>query len=167
MLGGMSYHRLRRFAGGVLLSSLIVISNGGLAATLINMSGMIAPSSCVIDEGKAIDVNFGDEVLTTRIDGINYKKEIEYKLKCENNTSDAIRMKIVGSPSFKPSALETNKEGLGVELQVNDKPIMINDWLYFTYPDSPRLQAVPIKKVGSMLSGGEFVATAALLVDYQ
>ncbi|WP_368925987.1 fimbrial protein [Serratia marcescens] len=154
---------------GSLLLLLIVSSKSGQAATSLNMTGtIIAPLACVINGEKAIDVNFGDEVLTTRVDGINYKKKIEYTLVCKNNVSNAIRMKVMGSPtSFTSSALETDKENLGVQLQADDKPLAINSWLNFIYPNNPKLQAVPVKKPGGELSGGTFVAIATLLVDYQ
>ncbi len=122
----------------------------------------------MINGEKTIDINFGDEVITTRVNGINYKEDIEYSLTCNDKTSKALRMKIMGVPSFKSSVLVTNKDNLGVELLADDKPIVINDWLNFTYPtNNPKLQAVPVKVVGSELAGGEFFATATLLVDYQ
>jgi hypothetical protein len=45
--------------------------------------------------------------------------------------------------------------------------LAVNEWIDFTYPKTPTLQAVPVKRAGAVLSGGDFSAMATLMVDYQ
>ncbi|WP_372777726.1 fimbrial protein, partial [Salmonella enterica] len=48
-------------------------------------------------------------------------------------------------------------------------PVGITDWLNFTLSGSngPELEAVPVKEPTTQLAGGDFNASATLVVDYQ
>jgi type 1 fimbria pilin len=77
-------------------------------------------------------------------------------------------MKIKGNQTaFDNTALQTNITDFGVALRANGLPLKINDWVNFTYPDKPVFQAVPVKKAGVTLKGGDFIAGATLMVEYQ
>lgn len=64
-------------------------------------------------------------------------------------------------------------EGLGIRIQqAGNKqlvPVGITDWLNFTLSGSngPELEAVPVKEPTTQLAGGDFNASATLVVDYQ
>lgn len=153
--------------GLALSATLFSVSNH--AATTINITGtVIAPLSCVINDNQTITVDFGNDLVTTRVDGSNYMKTVDYTLVCKNNTSNAIKMKIEGSAtSFNNSALQTEQADLGIELHAGGQPLPINSWLNFTYPNKPLLEAVPVKRTGGALEAGAFSAAATLMVDYQ
>ncbi|WP_261110679.1 fimbrial protein [Serratia liquefaciens] len=115
-----------------------------------------------------ISVDFGSELLTTKIDGNNYIRTVDYSLVCKGNTRNAMKMKVQGNATtFNASALQTNMADLGISLRANGAALTINNWINFTYPDKPVLQAVPVMRAGSTLSGGDFMAAATLMVDYQ
>lgn len=63
--------------------------------------------------------------------------------------------------------------GLGIRIQqAGNKqlvPVGITDWLNFTLSGSngPELEAVPVKEPTTQLAGGDFNASATLVVDYQ
>ena len=159
--------RHRWIFGLALSATLFSVSNH--AATTINITGtVIAPLSCVINDHNTIAVDFGNDLVTTRVDGNRYMKTVDYTLACKNNTSNAIKMKIEGSvAAFDNSALRTEQADLGIALRANGQPLPINSWLNFTYPNKPLLQAVPVKRAGGTLRTGDFSAGATLMVDYQ
>jgi len=129
---------------------------------------VVAPPPCIINDDQTIDVDFGNELLTTKIDGDNYIKTVDYTLECKDSTRNAMKLKIQGNATtFDASALQTNMADLGVALKANGTVLTVNDWVNFTYPDKPMLQAVPVKRAGSTLSGGDFAAAATMMVDYQ
>ncbi|HEJ0329746.1 fimbrial protein [Serratia marcescens] len=128
---------------------------------------VVAPPPCVINGDRTIDVDFGN-VNTTDVDGQNHLTTVDYTLECESGSSNAMKMAIMGSPTaFDGSALQTNITDFGIALKANGMPLTINNWLNFTYPDKPVLQAVPVKRNGVTLKGGEFSAGATMMVNYQ
>lgn len=128
---------------------------------------LIEPPPCVINNDKPIEVDFG-EVMTTRVDGNNYKTLINYSLTCTRPKSNALSLTISGSAaSFSTTALKTNKTGLGVRILVGNTPYTINSSLKFTNPNKPTLYAVPVQQNGVSLTEGEFSSTATIGVAYQ
>ncbi|WFC29464.1 fimbrial protein [Proteus mirabilis] len=63
----------------------------------INITGnVIAPPPCLINDGKMIEVNFG-EVMSTRINDSNYKQPIEYTAICQKRPTNAMKVYITGN----------------------------------------------------------------------
>ncbi|MDT3253738.1 fimbrial protein [Serratia sp. root2] len=128
---------------------------------------VVAPPPCVINDDRPIEVEFGD-VMTTRVDGSNYKMPVNYTLSCTGGTSNAMKLQVKGiGAAFDATVLQTNKAELGIELRQGDSKLAVNDWLNFTYPNKPELWAVPVKQSGATLTGGEFSAGATMEVAYQ
>jgi type 1 fimbria pilin len=148
---------------------ILLISGHAQAFTPVYITGtVIAPLPCVINGNNAIDVNFGDDLLTSNIDGENYMKTVDYGLECSTGTRNALKLQVQGNAtSFDGSALQTNMPNLGIALKANGRSLAINGWVNFTYPDKPLLQAVPVKRAGSMLTSGKFTVAATLMVNYQ
>lgn len=153
----------------------------GLAALLAGMPFMVgaekstvtikvtvlAPPACVINDNLPVEVNFGD-VMTTRVDGNNYRRRVKYTLSCTGASSNSIRLQVHGvGAAFDNKVLLTQKTGLGIALLQGGNRLPINSWLNFTYPTLPVLEAVPVKQEGITLSAGEFSAGATLKVAYQ
>lgn len=160
----------RELRGAILLLVLSVIPvSSPQADTDIHFSGTVtAPIPCVINGKQVIETHFGDDLITTHIDGYNYLKTLSYTLECRGNSKNTFRMKVLGGVTeFNQYALQTNLRDLGVELRANGVPLAINTWFGFTYPDIPLLQAVPVKRIGQNLPAGMFSANAMMLVDYQ
>ncbi|VEA61122.1 Minor fimbrial protein prsF precursor [Serratia plymuthica] len=147
------------------LSALRAVADTAIVTIKVTV---VAPPPCTINGEQVIDVDFGSELLTTQIDGSNYLKTVDYSLECQSGTSNAMKLQIQGTPTaFDSSALQTNMADLGIALKVNGSALTVNDWVNFTYPNKPVLQAVPVKRAGSTLNGGDFSAGATLMVDYQ
>lgn len=135
----------------------------------ISFSGTLnEPLACTVNSGKSISVNFGNDLVTTKVDGSNYIRTIDYTLDCKGNSKNTMKMKIAGAPApFDSTVLMSTKNNeLGIALRANGAPLAVGSWLNFTYPNKPTLQAVPVKAAGT-LSAGFFSAGATLLVEYQ
>ncbi|HID9396040.1 TPA: fimbrial protein [Serratia marcescens] len=150
------------------LTGLTFVSVGQAATAPIYISGTITSKpQCVVNNNQTIRVAFGDDLVTTKVNGRNYLRTIDYTLECKSNAKNTMKMKIAGSAaSFDSSAIQSNKGNLAIALRANGTALAIGSWLNFTYPNKPILQAVPVKGSG-VLTTGFFSAGATLMVDYQ
>ncbi len=139
-----------------------------LAATTVTVKvTVVAAPPCTINGDRVIEVDFGD-VIVPRVDGRQYLKMVDYSLECKGQLSNAMKLAVQGNPTaFDNTALQTNVADFGIALRANGQPLAINSWMNFTYPSKPTLQAVPVKRAGADLPGGEFSAAATLMVLYQ
>ena len=129
---------------------------------------VIAPPPCVINNNNLIEVNFGNDVMTNRIDGSYRKQTVVYSVECTNAPDNAMKMQIQGTGAgFDSEVLKTNMDDLGVALLYNGNRQPINTWVNFTYPNMPTIEVVPVKLAGATLSGGAFSAGATMKVEYQ
>ncbi|MEG9795526.1 fimbrial protein [Serratia marcescens] len=159
---------------GVLLP-LLLVSPGSEAATAlpdiyVDITGTVISSSlCTVNGERAIEVNFGSEVMVEKVNGSNYLKPINYTLDCSGATKNSLRLKIQGAPaSFNSGVLATaERSNLGILLWYNNSPTEINSWINFQYPTLPVLMVAPVKQQGTDLTTGTFSASATLLVEYQ
>lgn len=157
---------LPRALAGV-LTALPMLVFAAPSATVTVKVTVVAPPPCVVNDDRPIEVEFGD-VMTTRVDGDNYKMPVNYTLSCTGGTSNAMKLQIKGNgAAFDATVLQTNKTGLGIELRQGGNKLAVNKWLHFSYPNKPELWAIPVKQVGTTLTGGEFSAGATMAVDYQ
>ncbi|HGE8335552.1 TPA: fimbrial protein [Serratia marcescens] len=125
------------------------------------------PLACTLNNDRQISVDFGDDMMTTKVNGLNYTRAIDYTLECRNNSKNTMRLKIMGVVAgFNNTAIQSSNVDLAIALRANGVAYTIGSWLNFTYPNKPVLQAVPIKE-GNSLSAGFFSAGATMMVDYQ
>ncbi|MDL5167557.1 fimbrial protein [Proteus faecis] len=134
----------------------------------VNITGyVIAPPPCVINNGQMVEVNFG-EIMSTRIDGSNYKQPVVYKVECTKMPTNMMKISVGGnSTGFDSNALRTNITGLGVRILYQNKTLRLGQTINFTYPNAPTLEAIPVRDYSAKLTGGDFSATATLRVEYQ
>ncbi|CAI8791529.1 fimbrial protein [Pseudomonas serboccidentalis] len=142
------------------------LADAAPATTTINVTVTVTAPTCVINDGRVIEVDFGNDVMTTRVDGNNYMKTVDYTLKCDSAQSNAMKMQIQGAGTSN-NLLSTNKSGLAIAFLNNGASFPMNTWSNFTLPNKPNLQAVPVKSGSQVLTGGEFSAAATMMVDYQ
>lgn len=157
------------------ISLIFLITLTGLPLALawnaqVNFSGtLVRPPSCIINNDTPIDLDFGDNLLTTRIDGVHYRQRLNWTLVCSDNPSNSMHLRITGSgASFDATALATNVHGLGIRFSQGaaNTTLNLNDWLDFTYPTLPVLTAIPVKDPSVKLSGGTFTAGATLITEF-
>ncbi|MGU3309686.1 fimbrial protein [Pseudomonas sp. M5A4_2d] len=148
---------------------LWAVSQSAQADTSLTIRAVIiAPPPCVINSGGTLDVPFGNDLLTSRVDGVNYRRDVPYTVTCDSPFNNAMKLELKGTgASFDSRVLLTRKPDLGVKLFVNGADWPLNTAVNFTHPNFPVVQAVPVKRAGSSLTGGAFDAAATLVVDYQ
>ncbi|WP_058914530.1 fimbrial protein, partial [Entomohabitans teleogrylli] len=132
----------------------ICASSYTLADATVNFRGtLIEAPPCVVNNDNMITVNFGNEIMTTRVDGSD-KKPIEYELDCSNAVSSSQKVRISGTvASFDPTALAGGKTGLGIALYNGNTRLTPGTWVNFIDPNKPNLSAALIKQNGVTLSG--------------
>lgn len=136
--------------------------------TYVTIRGnVIAPPPCVINNGNTILVDFG-EVMSTRIDGQRYKQPVNYTAECTKMPTNAMTLAITGNTAgFDAGLLQTEIAGLGVRMLYQGRQLNPSEKVKFTYPVFPALEAVPVRDMTAVLTGGDFSAVATLELDYQ
>lgn len=152
----------------VILLFMSVVSIGANYSP-INISGtLIDMPDCRVESGNDIEVNFGDEIITTRIDGENYKANIHWPLVCSNMLSTKLTLKIEGERAeFDTSLLKTSTDNLAIILYVNDTKLMLGGNIPFDYENPPVLWAAPVSNNNSDLKHGPFTGFATMIIGYQ
>ncbi|HDL7749478.1 TPA: fimbrial protein [Yersinia enterocolitica] len=155
-----------------LLVTSVLFSGNVLAAGEMTFKGtLIEPPTCTINGDKPINVDFGKEVMTSRVDGKLYSKPVEHGLKCEGLKIPGMKLQIEGVPaSFDTKSLKTSNANLAVQISADAKQLDVNTWLKFTHgetPKIPKLTVVLVKNKEGTLKGGDFTASATMKVDYE
>lgn len=170
----MKQHRQQSFALlswavslGLLLSLNLVLAHAADQGIAIVRVTIIAPP-CEINGNGLIEVPFGEDVMTTKVDGNYKKRQVPYSLECKEGSPKMMKMWVGGTGAvFDSRVLSTNRTDLGIALLSGGNPLPINSWVNFTYPNYPRLEAVPVKRSGAKLTAGPFSAGATMKVEYQ
>lgn len=137
----------------------------------VYISGIITDSLCDISDSETIEVNFGDEIIASKIDGVNYSKAIEFDFICKLDTGTPLKLKISGSPTLdwgQGKFISTTNKNLGIKIFIGDgQQLMPNEWFNFDYPNTPSISAVLVKNNDATLEGGEFHGYALLKIEVQ
>lgn len=160
---------------GSLFVSLIIgsclVTSQVLADTsvaIVTVKVTVISEPCVINNGDPIVVNFGDNLLTTEVDGNNYIQPVDYRLSCPDATSDDMKMTISGTGAgFDGTVLQGSQPSLGIKILSGGNLMPLNQALNFNRNTPPVLQAVPVKDPAGKLTGGAFTASATMSVEYQ
>ncbi|MBB4820630.1 type 1 fimbria pilin [Pseudomonas alcaligenes] len=135
-----------------------------LAEENMKFSGrLVGPPACSFNEGTVLEVDFG-EMVTSKIDGKNYKKEVDYALTCSNASKVSLRF-CCGAAGFE-GAIYVGVPDFGLKAYADDKALNIGDSYSFTYPNNPKLSFIPVKKQGATLKGGGFSAGTTLQIAF-
>ncbi len=156
--------------GGILL--LMALSGSAGAAENMRFSGtLIEPPPCTINDGGEVDVDFGNRVGVTKVDGVNYLQPVNYRVTCGPGAGAgawSMTLAVVGTPAdYDEAAIESNVDDLAVRLLQNGKRFTLNQPIPIKLNAPPTLEAVPVKRPGAALKEGAFEATATLLAVYQ
>lgn len=147
---------------------LLLIQSVFSATTVMVRVTIFAPPPCIINNNNPIEVEF-DEIMTTRIDGEQYIRPVNYVLDCTTAVTDTLKVRIQGiEAAFGDGRLlATDTNGLAIRFIRLGHEMPVNSWVNFTYPNTPKVWAVPVKEAGVMLTEGEFSSSATLQVAYQ
>ncbi|CAI2486732.1 MULTISPECIES: fimbrial protein [Serratia] len=150
---------------------LLALGKAGVGqATEMQFRGkLIEPPVCSINDDGIVDVNFGDRLGVNKVDGVNYRQAVNYRISCEGSTgTDGMTLIFSGAVStFDKAALQTSMSDLGIRIYQNDQPMAPGSKIAINPSSPPQLEAVPVQRPGAVLSEGQFEATATLQVNYQ
>lgn len=155
------------------LYTLLVFSTFSYSASLtVGFNGNLisTPPECILNNSQKSMVHF-DDILLSRIDGVNYKHTLTFELTCTNLAMNNLALSIQGDPSnFNNGILKTSNPKLGLSFYINGIKQDINKKINFNYLELPSLEVSPVKNTNSSFDdtdGGDFTALATLNVDYQ
>jgi hypothetical protein len=153
---------------------LALIVTGGHSFVTLAAAGdmtftgtLIDAPACTINQGVDPYVDFGKDILTTKVDGVNYAKEANYTIDCTNNVNNSLRMQLYGlATDFDTKAIKTTNVDIGIALYIGNIRTGVNEWFNFTYPTKPVIKLIPIKRPNIILKGGTFSGYVEFKVDY-
>ncbi|MBC3379048.1 fimbrial protein [Serratia fonticola] len=174
IMGYLASCGLRRAVIGVTGSMVLCLASAQASNVLmVNITGtVIAGPACTItgNVNNRIEVEFGNDLLTTNIDGSNYTMPVPFSVVCNANTASLrLSFRSLSVSPFDSNLLATNFPDLGIKMLNPDGSAMnMNTWYQIPTPTSvtsPGFKAVPVKRPGSTLPGGGFGASATLEME--
>ncbi|MFV8762042.1 fimbrial protein [Yersinia enterocolitica] len=152
----------------ILFSGTVLAADEGASQGEMTFKGtLIEPPVCTLD-GKTIEVDFGEHVMTSRVDQGLYSQPLKHGLDCNGSVISDLKLKIVGTASsFDPKSLITTADGLAIQISADSKKLPVNEWLNFDKANVPEMEVVLVKDKDTELKGGKFTALATMMVDYQ
>lgn len=151
----------------IVFLALALISHGVQAALLVSITGTVRVAlSCTVNNGNPVSVDFGDDLTTAQVDGVQYAKEINFTMDCTTAPS-TLDVWFQGAESaFDPKLLETDLRGLAIRFIKEDgSQLNLGDKVRFTNPSAPPvIKAAPMKAPNTNPTG-RFNASAVLMVD--
>lgn len=152
--------------GGLITGTAMAEDN----TAVITVKVTVNATPCEINNNQVIDVDFGNNVITTDVAGGMVEKPVNYTLDCTNaDQSKTLVMRISGiGADFDDSVLKTSIPELGVKLKADGTSFPLNTNLALASSASkPALTALLVQQPGSRLPTGGFTAGATMTVDYQ
>ncbi|MCG0457711.1 fimbrial protein [Enterobacter cloacae complex sp. ECC445] len=132
--------------------------------------GTLVAPPCTINNGETIEVFFGTDLGVNKINGTNYKQQINYSVDCDVGYSAnnlAVVVDTTTPASFDSAAVLTNKNGLAVRILMDGLPVTFAQRVAINNPTSPpKIEAVPVQDPTVTLDEGSFEATMTLRADY-
>lgn len=144
------------------------IADQNTAVITVKVTVNAAP--CEINNNQIIDVDFGNNVITTDVAKGTVEKTVNYTLDCTSaDQTKTLAMRISGSGAdFDDKVLKTSIPELGVKLKADGAEYPLNTDLALASSSSkPALTALLVQQPGARLPTGDFTAGATMTVDYQ
>lgn len=154
---------LTMLIGTLFCQQLVAAENLLFEGTLIN------PPPCKISDGDQVDINFGQRIGINKVDGVNYRTKIDYRITCESEAVGwDLSLTLSGAKTnYDDATIQSSLIGLGIKVLQNGHPFVLDKPILIDPRNPPTLEAVPVKISGATLTADEFVAMAVLLAEYQ
>lgn len=159
-----------KWSGMILALAVSQVALADQNTAIITVNVTVTASPCEVNDNKNIDVDFGDNVITTDVPKGIIEKDVIYTLDCSSaDQSKTLAMRISGAgASFDDKLLKTNIPELGIKLKADGADYPVNTDLVLATSDSrPELKAQLVQQPGSHLPTGGFTAGATMTVNYQ
>lgn len=125
------------------------------------------PASCHLNDGKDVEIDFGERVDIARINGLNYKTAVDYQFHCERVGENRMTLEIGGADADFGQGMLYVRPGFGIRIFAGDVEQPVNVPFSIDGHAPPALMAVPVKAPGAVLTPGAFEATAVIKVLYE
>lgn len=160
----------RLYAISILFVSYVTQSSTELVGSEMLLRGSIVKPPCTINGGENIEVDFG-YVGVNRVEGDNYAKMISLYYICEGVSIDKTLKYLGLATDFNRSAVQSNFKDFGVQLQHLDngvpRPFEVGSMLEIpANRGSSKFIVTPVKKAGSIIPEGQFMASATFQLEY-
>ena len=130
---------------------------------------IVYPPTCSINNNNVININFDKKIIIKNIDGVNYKKNINFDINCGNSQKDwDLYLTIKGEKSSLDDAalVVPGFDNLAIKMEYFDSKVIINEKFKISKNNPIILTAVPIKSKSSDPKPGLFMTQAVLLAEY-
>ncbi len=154
----------------MLMSAISFAAMADQNTAVITVQVTIYTPPCEVNNNQVIDVDFGDNIITTDVAAGMIEKPVNYTIDCSSaDTSKQLKMTISGmGADFDDTVLKTSIPELGVKIKANGSDYPVNTDLNFgTANSKPVLTALLVQQPGTRLPTGGFSASANMRVDYQ
>lgn len=137
-------------------------------ASNIHVNVEVLGPSCTVNNGEIIEVDFGDEIVSTKLNGANYKQSFTFSLQCTSATANTVYLAFEGE-KWEPgiNALKTSKENLHIEFYRGLNLIFLNEKIAVSKDEFHTFQVTPIKYGSVKVQPGPFSASATTVVYYE
>lgn len=170
----------------IIVNTLLAMSGllaGQTMAAEVQFTGtLVIPPICTVkgtDDSDVISVVFDSRMDVSKVDGVNFKQPIPYKIDCATEgASTGLDMKLILTGENAPFAngksilaVAQQHDILGIRIfqegagGASDFPLSTKNKIEIT--NQPKLWAAPTKKADSTLEAGAFTATAQLTAIYE
>lgn len=133
---------------------------------------ILVPIVCNINDGIEINVQFNRiavDTLSESVTSATHYKDIPLDVRCNVTLNQEVNLRLVaGTPSFSDELIATNYPDLGIAVKHKGqllKPMGTSAVRLINGMASEVITVFPVKKKGQQLSGGEFNASATLLIS--
>lgn len=135
-------------------------------AAEVNITGEITRSTCQINGGKPLTVDFGNNIHIANIKKRGVTKPFSFTIICTTPPKGLINLKFSGDePDSHKGLLKTSSPGLAIGIFENGNNYTINTALSFSYDSQPLLMA-ELYLLSDTIEPGPFSATAMITIEY-
>ncbi|KTQ46843.1 fimbrial protein [Enterobacter cancerogenus] len=135
-------------------------------AAEVNITGEITRSTCQINGGKPLIVDFGDNIHIANIKKRGVIKPFSFAIICITPPKGLINLKFSGEePNSHKGLLKTSSPGLAIGILENGSKYPVNTELNFSYDSQPLLMAT-LYLLADDIEPGPFNATAMITIEY-
>ena len=149
---------IRHFIGLALLGALLLCGDAAATSSVnVNVTVSVVASSCTINNGEGISVEFGSSIHQADIKAGKYSVDVPYTIDCGDTQNLSFTLTMQGTAAdFNSNYLATDMSGLGISLATSDNPAILNNPITFTQGNAPAIKATLVSQDNATLDTGSF-----------
>lgn len=162
---------MKKIIASVIMSIMKFSSAWAVSADVKFSGTLINPVSCVVENKESgVFINFGDDIIPRKIDGVNYTREIDLNIVCQAPVTNALKIRFYGGAplsGFDKNVVGLTNPYLGIALTMDGRKVAVNEWVNFTYPKKFILKMTLVKKPDMKIPSGSFSGYVVTYIEYQ